>query len=137
MLIGKLTKPIILTLSLVTFGIGQDSRDQTIQITFPITGAVIDTNFVNVTFTVASFFELGDPQNQEGDGYAVIYLDDISQAVAYSVTPVIVSGIAEGIHNLKIELVDLNGASFSPAVLDTANFTVTWFQSQIYVILVI
>ncbi len=124
MLIGKLTKALILALSLITFGIGQDSRDQTIQITFPTTGSVIDTNFVNVTFTVASFFELGDPQNQEGDGYAIIYLDDLSQAVAYSVAPVMVSGIAEGIHNLKIELVDLNGASFSPAVLDTATFTV-------------
>ena len=77
MLIGKLTKALILALSLITFGIGQDSRDQTIQITFPTTGSVIDTNFVNVTFTVASFFELGDPQNQEGDGYAIIYLDDL------------------------------------------------------------
>ena len=94
LVMGKLTKALVLALSLITFGIGQDSRDQTIQITFPTTGSVIDTNFVNVTFTVASFFELGDPQDQQGDGYAIIYLDDLSQAVVYSVAPVIVSGIA-------------------------------------------
>ena len=94
LLMGKLTKALVLALSLITFGIGQDSRDQTIQITFPTTGSVIDTNFVNVTFTVASFFELGDPQSQQGDGYAIIYLDNLSQAVAYSVAPVMVSGLS-------------------------------------------
>ena len=61
MLIGKLTKALIFTLALITYVIGQDSRDETIQITYPTTGTMIDTNFVDATFTIADYFDLGTP----------------------------------------------------------------------------
>ena len=59
MLIGKLTKALIFTLALITYVIGQDFRDETIQITYPTTGTMIDTNFVDATFTIADYFDLG------------------------------------------------------------------------------
>jgi len=61
MLFGKLTRSLILPLVLITVLIGQVSRDETVQITYPTTGAVIDTNFVDATFSIADFFDLGTP----------------------------------------------------------------------------
>ena len=59
MLFGKLSKSLILPLLLIAVLMGQVSRDETIQITYPTTGAVIDTNFVDATFNIADFFDLG------------------------------------------------------------------------------
>ena len=58
LLMGKLTKALVLALSLITFGIGQDSRDQTIQITFPTTGSVIDTNLLTLHLLSHHFLNL-------------------------------------------------------------------------------
>ncbi len=58
MLFGKLTRSLILPLVLITVLIGQVSRDETVQITYPTTGAVIDTNFVDATFSIADFLIL-------------------------------------------------------------------------------
>jgi hypothetical protein len=111
---------IIFVLSVLT----AQNRDEVVELTHPVTGSMIDTNFVDVTFTVASFFVLGHPQNQVGDGYAVISLDGSFQEEVYSVTSVTINGLTEGSHFLEIELIDFDGNSFSPVVYDSATFTV-------------
>ena len=58
MLFGNLTRSIVLPLSLIAVLIGQVSRDETIQITYPTTGTVIDTNFVDATFSITDFLIL-------------------------------------------------------------------------------
>ena len=68
MLFGKLTRSFILPLVLITVLIGQVSRDETIQITYPTTGTVIDTNFVDATFSIADYFDLGIPGCASCDG---------------------------------------------------------------------
>jgi len=114
MSIGKLTKALILPLLLVTFVIGQDSRDETIQITYPTTGAVIDTNFVDATFTIADYFDLGAPGCASCDGFIEVFVDGSSVDSIYTADAIIpLTGLSEGDHTLIVEAVDPSGNSYS------------------------
>ena len=84
MLFGKLTRPLILPLVLITVLIGQVSRDETIQITYPTTGTVIDTNFVDATFSVADYFDLGIPGCASCDGFIKVSLNGSTVDSIYS-----------------------------------------------------
>ena len=95
--IGKLIRTLILTLILVTFVIGQDPRDETIQITYPTTGTVIDTNFVDATFTIADYFDLGAPGCASCDGFIEVFVDGVSVDSIYSSDAIIpLTGLSEG-----------------------------------------
>ena len=37
------------------------SRDEVIELTHPVTGSMVDTNFVDVEVSVADFFTVGNP----------------------------------------------------------------------------
>ena len=125
MLIGKLTKALILTLALITYVIGQDSRDETIQITYPTTGTMIDTNFVDATFTIADYFDLGTPGCPSCDGFIEVFVDGSSVDSIYSADAIIpLTGLSEGNHTLIVEAVDPSGTSFSIPATDTSIFTV-------------
>ena len=125
MLIGKLTKALIFTLALITYVIGQDSRDETIQITYPTTGAMIDTNFVDATFTIADYFDLGTPGCASCDGFIEVFVDGSSVDSIYSADAIIpLTGLSEGNHTLIVEAVDPSGTSFSIPATDTSIFTV-------------
>ena len=107
MLIGKLTKTLILTLVLIAYVIGQDFRDETIQITYPTTGIMIDTNFVDATFTIADYFDLGTPGCASCDGFIKVFVDGSSVDSIYSADAIIpLTGLSEGDHTLIIEAVD-------------------------------
>ena len=125
MSIGKLTKALILPLLLVTFVIGQDSRDETIQITYPTTGAVIDTNFVDATFTIADYFDLGAPGCASCDGFIEVFVDGSSVDSIYTADAIIpLTGLSEGDHTLIVEAVDPSGNSYSIPATDTSYFAV-------------
>jgi len=125
LLIGKLTKALIFTLALITYVIGQDSRDETIQITYPTTGAMIDTNFVDATFTIADYFDLGTPGCASCDGFIEVFVDGSSVDSIYSADAIIpLTGLSEGNHTLIVEAVDPSGTSFSIPATDTSIFTV-------------
>ncbi|HIF28074.1 MAG TPA: hypothetical protein EYQ40_06030, partial [Candidatus Marinimicrobia bacterium] len=125
MLIGKLTKALIPTLALITYVIGQDSRDETIQITYPTTGTMIDTNFVDATFTIADYFDLGTPGCASCDGFIEVFVDGSSVDSIYSADAIIpLTGLSEGNHTLIVEAVDPSGNSYSIPATDTSYFTV-------------
>ncbi|MFL3044423.1 MAG: hypothetical protein ACJZ1S_01355, partial [Candidatus Neomarinimicrobiota bacterium] len=125
MLIGKLTKTLILTLVLIAYVIGQDFRDETIQITYPTTGIMIDTNFVDATFTIADYFDLGTPGCASCDGFIKVFVDGSSVDSIYSADAIIpLTGLSEGDHTLIIEAVDPSGNSYSIPATDTSIFTV-------------
>jgi hypothetical protein len=124
MFFGKLTKSLVLTL-LISVVIGQVSRDETIQITYPSTGTVIDTNFVDATFTVAEYFDLGTPGCSSCDGFIKVSLNSTVVDSIYSTDALIpLTGLSEGDHTLILEAVDPSGNSYSPAATDTSNFSV-------------
>jgi len=125
LLIGKLTKALIFTLALITYVIGQDFRDETIQITYPTTGTMIDTNFVDATFTIADYFDLGTPGCASCDGFIEVFVDGSSVDSIYSADAIIpLTGLSEGDHTLIIEAVDPSGNSYSIPATDTSIFTV-------------
>ena len=125
MLFGKLSKSLILPLLLITVLMGQVSRDETIQITYPTTGAVIDTNFVDATFNIADFFDLGTPGCANCDGFLTVSLNGSVIDSIYSADALIpLTGLSEGAHTLILEAVDPSGNSYSPAATDTSYFMV-------------
>ena len=65
---------ILLYYFLVTL-IGQTSRDAVIQIDTPYDGEVISDNYLVVRFNVAEFFEIGQEQCNNCDGYLKVSLD--------------------------------------------------------------
>ena len=125
MLIGKLTKALISSFLLVTFLVGQDFRDETIQITYPTPGTVIDTNFVDATFNIADYFDLGTPGCTSCDGFITVFVDGVAVDSIYTADAIIpLTGLAEGDRTLILEAVDPSGNSYSPAATDTSIFTV-------------
>jgi hypothetical protein len=125
MLFGKLTRPLILPLVLITVLIGQVSRDETIQITYPTTGTVIDTNFVDAIFSVADYFDLGIPGCASCDGFIKVSLNGSTVDSIYSSDALVpLTGLSEGAHTLILEAVDPSGNSYSPAATDTSYFNV-------------
>ena len=125
MFFGKLTKSFILSLVLIAVLVGQVSRDETIQITYPTTGAVIDTNFVDATFTIADYFDLGTPGCTSCDGFIKVSLDGATVDSIYSTDALVpLTGLSEGAHTLILEAVDPSGSSYSPAATDTSFFAV-------------
>ncbi|MBC8323365.1 MAG: hypothetical protein H8E70_07340, partial [Candidatus Marinimicrobia bacterium] len=111
---------IIFVLSIVT----AQSRDEVVELTYPVTGSMIDTNFVDVEITVADFFTLGSPGCSDCDGYVQITMDGTAAGQFTSDTAVTVTGLSEGSHFIEVEALDPSGASFSTVVYDSATFTV-------------
>ena len=119
-LIGKLNKALLLSVVLVTTVVGQDSRDETIQITYPTTGTVIDTNFIDATFTIADYFNLGVPGCASCDGFVEVFIDGASIDSIYTADAIIpLTGLTEGNHILIVEAVDPSGNSYSIPATDT------------------
>ena len=111
---------IIFAISIVT----AQSRDEVIELIHPVSGSMIDTNFVVVEVSVADFFTLGNPGCTDCDGYIQITMDDVAAGQMTSDVPITVSGLSEGSHFIEIEALDSSGASFSTVVYDSATFTV-------------
>jgi len=111
---------LIFAISLVT----AQSRDEVIELTQPVTGTMVDTNFVDVEVAIADFFTVGDVGCSTCDGYIQITMDGTAAGQMTSDSSVTVSGLSEGSHFIEVEALDPTGASFSPVVYDSATFTV-------------
>ena len=111
---------LIFAISFVT----AQSRDEVVELTYPVTGTIVDTNFVDVEVTVADFFTVGSPGCTSCDGYIQISMDGTASGQITSDSAVNVSGLTEGSHFIEVEALDPSGASFSPVVYDSATFTV-------------
>ncbi|HIA91223.1 MAG TPA: hypothetical protein EYO13_02965, partial [Candidatus Marinimicrobia bacterium] len=111
---------LIFAISIVT----AQSRDEVIELTHPVTGSMVDTNFVDVEVSVADFFTVGNPGCTDCDGYIQITMDGTAAGQMTSDAAVTVTGLSEGSHFIEIEALDPSGASFSTVVYDSATFTV-------------
>mgnify|MGYP001232991240 FL=1 len=105
--------------------IGQTLRDEVIQINSPDDGAVISDNYLVVLFDVAEFFQIGQEQCNNCDGYLKVSLDEnlIGTITSGSQSDYTITGIAAGMHFLQIEAVRPSGESFVPVVRDTVSFS--------------
>ncbi len=117
---------IIFVLSVLT----AQNRDEVIELIHPVTGTVIDTNFVDVEITVADFFTVGAPGCTDCDGYIQITMDGTAAGQITSAAAVTVLGLSEGSHFVEVEALDPSGASFSTVVYDSASFTVDMISEQ-------
>ena len=115
---------ILLYYFLVTL-IGQTSRDAVIQIDTPYDGEVISDNYLVVRFNVAEFFEIGQEQCNNCDGYLKVSLDQnlIGTITSNGQSDYTITGITAGLHFLQIEAVEPSGQSFAPVVRDTVSFS--------------
>ena len=111
---------LIFVLSVIT----AQNRDEVIELINPVTGTVVDTNFVDVEITVADFFTIGSPGCTNCDGYVQITMDGTAAGQITSAAAVTVSGLSEGTHFVEVEALDPSGASFATVVYDSATFTV-------------
>ena len=114
----------IITLLFVFSFISAQDRDEVIELSYPVTGVIVDTSFVDVEITVADFFDIGASGCSDCDGYVQITMDGTAAGQITSDAAVTVTGLSEGSHFIEVEALDPTGASFSPAVYDSATFTV-------------
>ena len=107
----------------------QYDRDEVINITFPVTGMVVNTDSVVVTFDLASFFEIGDSACTDCDGYLNAYLNDELATTVHESGSFILRDLTDGYYLMLVEAVDPDGNSFMPMVWDTVSFSVMYEEN--------
>ncbi len=88
----------------------------TLAITVPTDGALFTTDTVDVTFDVTNFV-LGT------DG-SVEYSIDGGATATTTTNTVQFTGLADGSHTVRLQLVDMSDVALSPAIKDSVSFTV-------------
>lgn len=117
-------KRITVFLCTMTFAMSQANRDEVVQISFPTEGVTVMTDSIDVTFTLASFFDIDTAGCTDCDGYIKVYLNGYYNTSVYAVEAVPITNLYEGSYLVKLEAVDPSGNSFDPAAYDTVNFNV-------------
>ena len=100
------------------------AQAEVINITSPTSGEVIDTNFVRVTFDVATYFTVGDSGCTDCDGYLMAFLNDNHMQNAYGTSALALVDLVDGYYFFRLEAVDPDGYSFDPVIEDTVSFTI-------------
>ena len=100
------------------------AQAEVINITSPTSGEVIDTNFVRVTFDVATYFTVGDSGCTDCDGYLMAFLNDNHMQNAYGTSDLALVDLVDGYYFFRLEAVDPDGYSFDPVIEDTVSFTI-------------
>ena len=100
------------------------AQAQVLDITSPTSGQSIDTSDVTVSFTMASYFTVGDSACTDCDGFVRAFLNDVQVASVSSTADFTISGVTDGSYMLSMEAVDPTGTSFDPAIEDTVSFNV-------------
>tara|TARA_R110002012_G_scaffold296334_1_gene493602 strand:- start:838 stop:2490 length:1653 start_codon:yes stop_codon:yes gene_type:complete len=98
-------------------------------ISSPTDGDILFSQDVDVAFSVQNF-NVATPST--GDGYIVYNLDGAASIDKFNTTDISFSGLAFGAHTVNMELVDNAGASLSPSVTATVNFTISQIQNLPY-----
>ena len=122
-------------LFLITFvlcgglAMAQYDRDEVVNITYPVSGTVINTDTLEVTFDLASFFVIGDSACTDCDGYLNAYLNDELATSVHEPDSFIIRDLTDGYYLMLVEAVDPDGASFMPMVWDTVSFSVMYEEN--------
>jgi hypothetical protein len=100
------------------------AQAEIINITSPTSGEAIDTSVVTVSFTVASYFAVGDSACTDCDGFIRVFLNYGQITSVFSTADFNISNVTDGSYSLRLEAVNPQGASFDPVLEDTVSFTV-------------
>ena len=100
------------------------AQAEVINITSPTSGATIDTSVVTVSFTVATYFTVGDTNCTDCDGFIRAFLNDVQVASVYSKADFNIANVTDGSYMLTLEAVSPTGDSFDPMIQDTVSFNV-------------
>ncbi|MBC8322645.1 MAG: T9SS type A sorting domain-containing protein [Candidatus Marinimicrobia bacterium] len=100
------------------------AQAEVLTINSPTSGESITTSDVTVSFTVASYFTMGDSGCGDCDGFVRAYLNDDLVYNASSTADFVISGVIDGNYFLTLEAVNPSGESFDPVIEDTVSFTV-------------
>ena len=95
-----------------------------LSITSPANDAQITTTSVDVELSVQNFDVAA---GGAGDGYIKYTLDTDAAVDKFDTNPIGLTGLSIGDHTIVVELVDNAGASLSPAVSNSIDFTVEEF----------
>jgi hypothetical protein len=96
--------------------------DPTISIYTPVEGSTQYSADVPVAFNVSEFV-VGNPGTGI-DGHINYTVDGGSVQSQYTVLPINLTGLAAGVHQVILQLVDTNNVALTPNKADTVNFTV-------------
>ncbi len=107
----------------------QYDRDEVVNISSPVSGTVVNTDTLEVTFDLASFFTIGDSACSDCDGYLNAYLNAELATTAHETGSFMLRDLTDGYYILLLEAVDPDGNSFTPTVWDTASFSVMYEEN--------
>jgi len=94
--------------------------DPTITIINPLDGDVFpNNNNIGIDFAITDFVVAAGT----GDGHIHYYVNG-AMTMKYDTLPITLNGLANGSHQIIIELVDNSHQGFSPTITDTVNFSV-------------
>ena len=94
--------------------------DPTITIINPLNGDVFpNNNNIGIDFSITDFVVASGT----GDGHIHYYVNG-AMTMKYDTLPITLNGLANGSHQIIIELVDNSHQGFSPTIADTVNFSV-------------
>ena len=97
-----------------------NSVDPTITIINPLDGDVFpNNNNIGIDFAITDFVVAAGT----GDGHIHYYVNG-AMTMKYDTLPITLNGLANGSHQIIIELVDNSHQGFSPTIADTVNFIV-------------
>ena len=97
-----------------------NSVDPTITIINPLDGDVFpNNNNIGIDFSITDFVVAAGT----GDGHIHYYVNG-AMTMKYDTLPITLNGLANGSHQIIIELVDNSHQGFSPTIADTVNFSV-------------
>ncbi|MBC8395360.1 MAG: immune inhibitor A, partial [Candidatus Marinimicrobia bacterium] len=100
------------------------AQAEVLTINNPTSGETIDTSVVTVSFTLATYFAIGDSGCADCDGFIRTYLNNDLVYNATSTADFEISDVIDGNYMLTLEAVDPDGDSFDPAIEDTVSFNV-------------
>ena len=94
--------------------------DPTITIINPLDGDIFpNNNNIGIDFSITDFVVAAGT----GDGHIHYYVNS-AMTMKYDTLPITLNGLANGSHQIIIELVDNSHQAFSPTIADTVNFSV-------------
>ncbi|SVB07225.1 uncharacterized protein METZ01_LOCUS160079, partial [marine metagenome] len=111
---------IFLILALIS---GLTAQGNVLQINSPSTGEIISTSFLPVNYSLAAYFDIGDSACTDCDGFIRVTMNYSYAGSFHSTGPDTIQDVTNGQYLLGLEVVDPNGNSFDPEIIDTVSFT--------------
>ena len=100
------------------------AQAEVVNITAPTSGETLEGGTVTVSFTLASYFSIGEPACDDCDGYLKAFIDEEFIQNVTTLENFTLSDLNDGNYFLRMEAVAPDGDSFDPVIEDTVSFNV-------------